>query len=229
MWTSEQPTSRRTPPPFTLQAIRARISQGVDATAGSAVDRLKFWLQMPTDSMFQGMMDNDCQVRAQRVGASLSPGTVGLYEPSALSVLSGIEGKWAAVDEAVKAGRAAIINGSTGHVGGSESRFKNADDTGFHVIVFLAVGQEPSGRRYYLGFDPDVSATLESRKKWIPMVVGATATKVQAFGNAKSIEVIKAMILGDSPDGFGPLARKYYVETDKALPKITYAKEPSKA
>lgn len=61
------------------------------------------------------------------------------------------------------------------------------------------------------------------------MVVGATATKVQAFGNAKSIEVIKAMILGDSPDGFGPLVRKYYVETDKALPKITYAKEPSKA
>src|ERR1044072_8215648 len=61
----------------TIQDIRARISQAVDATAGPVLDRLKCWLQMPTDSMFTGMMDSDCQGRAQRVGALLSPGAEG--------------------------------------------------------------------------------------------------------------------------------------------------------
>ncbi|MFD5898971.1 hypothetical protein [Streptomyces sp. NPDC060366] len=207
----------------TIQAIRARISQAVDATTGPALDRLKFWLQMPTDSMFMGMLDNDCQVRAQRVGALLSPGARGLYESSDLSVPLEIAGKWAAVDEAVKADRAVIINGSTGHVGGSESKFNNKRNTGFHVIVFLAVGQEPSGRRYYLGFDPDVSATAESRAKWKPLVLGGTEARAQKFDEAKSLQVVKAMILGDSQDGFGPLVRKYYVETDKAFPRIVHA------
>ncbi|MFD3920815.1 hypothetical protein [Streptomyces sp. NPDC058595] len=207
----------------TTQAIRARISQAVDATAGPVLDRLKFWLQMPTDSMFMGMMDKDCRVRAQRVGAPLSPGARGLYEPSDLSVPLGIEGKWAAVDEALKADRAVVINGSTGHVGGSESKFRNKHNTGFHVIVFLAFGQEPSGARYYLGFDPDVSATAESRAKWKPLVLGGTETRAQKFDDAKSVEVVKAMILGDPQDEFGPLVRKYYVETDEAFPQIKHA------
>jgi hypothetical protein len=211
----------------TIQAIRAQISQAVDAAAGPVLDRLKFWLQMPADSMFTGMMDNDCQVRAQRAGALLSPGAGGLYVPSDLSVALKIEGKWAAIDKAVKADRAAIINGSTGHVGGGESMFNNERNTGFHVIIFLAVGQEPSGRRYYLGFDPDVSATAESRAKWNSLVVGETETETeteaQKFDDAMGIQVIKAMILGDSHDGFGPLVRKYYVETDKAFPKIIRA------
>lgn len=204
----------------TIQAIRARISQAVDATPGPVLDRLKAWLQMPTDSMFMGMMDNDCQVRAQRVGALLSPGAGGLYEPSDLSVPLTIESKWAAVSEAVQADRAVFINGSTGHVGGSESKFNNKLNSGFHVIVFLAVGQEPSERSYYLGFDPDVSATAESRAKWKPLVLGGTEARVGKFDDAKSTQVLKAMILGDSQDGFGPLVRKYYVDTHKAFPKI---------
>ncbi|MFD5629112.1 MULTISPECIES: hypothetical protein [unclassified Streptomyces] len=207
----------------TIQDIRARISQAVDATAGPVFERLKFWLQMPTDSMFTGMVDNDCKVRAQRVGTRLSSGAGGLYESSDLSVSLGIEGKWAAIEEAVKADRAVIVNGSTGHVGGRESKFNNKLNTGFHVIVFLAVGQELSGRRYYLGFDPDVSATVESRAKWKPLVVGSTDVKVKKFDDAKSVEVLKAMILGDAEDGFGPLVRKYYVETDKAFPAIIRA------
>ncbi|QHY98833.1 hypothetical protein SSPS47_27385 [Streptomyces sp. S4.7] len=207
----------------TIQDIRTRISQAVDATAGPVLDRLKFWLQMPTDSMFLGMMDNDCQVRAQRVGAQLSPGAGGPYGSSDLSVPLEIEGRWAAVDEAVKGDRAVIIKGSTGHVGGGESKFNNQLNTGFHVIVFLAVGQEPAGRRYYLGFDPDVSATAESRAKWKPLVLGGTEARAQRFDDAKSVQVVKAMILGDAQDAFGPLVRKYYVETDKAFPKIVHA------
>ncbi|NNN35365.1 hypothetical protein HLK59_34355 [Streptomyces sp. S3(2020)] len=195
------------------------ISQAVDATAGSVLERLKFWLQMPADSMFTKMMDNDCQVRADRVGTVLSPVATGPHDPSGLSLPAGLEAKWAAVDQAVKANRAVVIKGSTGHVGGNASKFT----TSFHVIVFLAVSQVGSERRYYLSFDPDVSATAESREKWKPLVLGSTEAKTQKFTDAKSVEVIKAMILGDSQDGFGPLVRKYYVETDKAFPQIVHA------
>ncbi|MFK8906407.1 hypothetical protein [Streptomyces sp. YS-3] len=199
-----------------VQDIRDRISQAVDATVGSARDRLTCWLQIPIDSMFTKMIDSDCQGRARRVGALLSPET-GLHVPSDLSMPFEIEGKWAALEEAVKAGRAVFVNGPAEHVGGSASKFT----TGFHVIVFLAVGQELSGRRYYLGFDPDVSATAESRRMWQPLVLGETEKKVATFDDVKSVRIIKAMILGDAQDGFGPLIRKYYVETDKAFPKIS--------
>ncbi|MER6677312.1 hypothetical protein [Streptomyces sp. NPDC000983] len=112
------------------------------------------------------------------------------------------------------------ISGSTGHVGGSESKFNNERNTGFHVIVFLAVGQEPSGRRYFLGFDPDVSPMAASQTKWKPLVLGGTAARVQKFDDQKSVQVIKAMVLGDAENDLGPLVRKYYVQTDRAFPKV---------
>lgn len=207
----------------TIQAIRARISQAVDATRGPALDRLKYWLQMPTASTFTMMIDGNCQGRAKELGVLLSTLAGGLHEPSDLSKPAGIEGKWAAIDDAVKADRAVSIQGKTEHVSGSKSHFNKVENgLGFHVIVFLAVGQESSGRRYYLGFDPDVSATEESRKKWIPLVVGDTeGTVAKKVDDPRSIQIIKDMILGDSPDGFGPLVRKYYVETDKAFHKIS--------
>lgn len=204
--------------------IRERIFQAVDATTGTALDRLKCWLQMPADSTFAKMLDSDCQVRARRVGGLLSPGAGGLYEPSDLSVaIGGAQAKWTAVDKALTAERAVYVSGSTGHVGGAQSKFNNERNAGFHVIVFLAVGQETDGRGYYLGFDPDVSATKESQAAWKALVVGDTETKPQDFTAEKSLEVVKAMILGGAESGFGPLVRKYYVDTTKAFPKIIRA------
>ncbi|WP_327235294.1 hypothetical protein OG349_16355 [Streptomyces sp. NBC_01317] len=204
----------------TVKGVRERISKAVDATTGTALERLKCWLQMPTDSTFAKMSDNDCQVRARRVGGLLSPGEGGLCEPSDLSVAMGVPAKWAAIDKALKAERAVYVNGSTGHVGGVKSKFNNEGNVGFHVIVFLAVGQEKE-RGYYLGFDPDVSATTETQAAWKGLVVvGETETKPQDFTAAKSLEVVKAMILGSAETGFGPLVRKYYVDTTKAFPKI---------
>ncbi|MFD9082786.1 hypothetical protein ACFYYM_36640 [Streptomyces erythrochromogenes] len=208
----------------TVKEVRERISKAVDATAGTALERLKCWLQMPADSTFAKMSDSDCQVRARRVGGLLSPGAGGLYEPSDLSVaIGGVPAKWVAIDKAVKAERAVYVNGSTGHVGGAQSKFNNERNVGFHVIVFLTVGQETEGRGYYLGFDPDVSATTESRAAWKALVAGDTETKPQDFTAAKSLEVIKSMVLGSAEGGFGPLVRKYYVDTAKAFPKIIRA------
>lgn len=207
----------------TLKEIRDRISTAVDATEGTALERLKCWLQMPVDSTFAKMVDSDCQVRAKRVGGLLSPGAGGLYDPSDLSVGIGVPAKWTAIDKAVKAERAVYVNGSTGHVGGAQSKFNNERNAGFHVIVFLAVGKESDGRGYYLGLDPDVSATTEARAAWKALVAGDTETKPQDFTAAKSLEVVKSMILGSAEGGFGPLVRKYYVDTSKAFPKIIRA------
>ncbi|MEU3464547.1 hypothetical protein ABZ721_31930 [Streptomyces sp. NPDC006733] len=203
-----------------IKALRDLITQAVEATEGTAFAPLTFWLQMPASPEFKKMMDNDCQVRASRVASALSLETGGSYLPADLSVALGVPAKWAALDKAVSAGRVAIINGSTSHVGGSASKFNNERNTGFHVIVFLAVGKESTGRRFYLGFDPDVSSTAESQAKWKLLVTGDTAETAKTFDGKQSKQVVKAMILGDSETGFGPLVRKYYVDTDKAFPKI---------
>ena len=55
------------------------------------------------------------------------------------------------------------------------------------------------------------------------MVVVDPKVKAQRFDDAKSIQFIKSVILGDSQDGFGPLVRKWYVETNEAFPEIIYA------
>lgn len=207
----------------TIRNIKERISRAVDATRGTGPERLNCWLQMPTDSTFAGMSDSDCQVRAERVGGLLSRGAERLYKPSSLSVPINLPGKWAAIDEALRDERAVYVNGSPGHVGGAQSKFNNEHNIGFHVILFLAVGREAEGRGYYLGFDPDVSATTESRAAWKELVAGDTETKPQDFTAVRSLEIIKLMILGSAEGGFGPLVRKYYVDTTRTFPKIAYA------
>ncbi|MFJ2646180.1 hypothetical protein ACIO1C_05550 [Streptomyces sp. NPDC087420] len=206
----------------TVKVIRERISKGVAGTKGTALERLQWWLQMPADSTFGKMLDNDCQVRARRVGVLLSPGEKGLYEPAGLALAMNVPGKWKTIDGALEADRAVYLNGSTGHVGGTLSKFGNPENIGFHVIVFLAVGKETGGRGYYLGFDPDVSATTESRAAWKALVTGDTETKPQDFSAEKSLEVVKSMILGSAESGFGPLVRKYYVDTAKAFPPVRH-------
>ncbi|MEV7413849.1 hypothetical protein [Streptomyces sp. NPDC089919] len=203
-----------------VKDIRERIATAVDATTGTALARLTCWLQMPQDVTFAKMVDPDCKPRATRVGGLLS-GEGGLYEPADLSVALGVPAKWAAIDKALAADRAVFVSGSTGHVGGDKSKFLNDRGTGFHVIVFLAVGKESDGRVYYLGLDPDVSATKESREAWEGLVkVKSVETKPADFTAEKSVELVKAMILGTADGGFGPLVRKYYVDTTKAFPKV---------
>ncbi|MGK5529746.1 hypothetical protein [Streptomyces sp. URMC 129] len=207
-----------------IATLRARISQAIDNTvAATVLDRLKVWLQMPTDStFFTGMLDKLCEERAKNVGDRLSPGTGGLYNPADLSAALDIAAKWTGISDILHSDRAVTIKGPTGHVGGAKSTFNNTDGTGFHVIVLLATGQEHGGRHFFLGFDPDVSATTESRNTWIPFALGGSGTvaKVSAFTDAKCTQVIKAMILGNSQDGFGPLVRKYYVDTTAPFPAI---------
>ncbi|MER5883693.1 hypothetical protein ABT160_07680 [Streptomyces sp. NPDC001941] len=199
-----------------LKDIRDRIATAVDATDGSGLERLTCWLQMPVDSSFGKMMDSDCQGRGNRIGGLLSPAKGGLFKPADLGSVLVASAAWAGIDKALKAGSAVFVNGPAEHVGGATSKFTS----GFHVIVFLAVGKDTDESVYYLGLDPDVSATTESRKAWETLVSGKPETKPADFTPAKSLGVVRTMILGDAESGFGPLVRKYYVDTTAKFPKI---------
>ncbi|MFF3019411.1 hypothetical protein [Streptomyces sp. NPDC057939] len=200
-----------------LGDIRDRIANAVDATKGSTgLERLVCWLQMPVDSSFGKMKDSNCQGRAKGIGALLSPEKDGLFTPADLGSVLSAPAAWAGIDTALKAERAVYVNGPAEHVGGAKSKFTS----GFHVIVFLAVGKDADDRVYYLGLDPDVSATAESREAWTGLVAGEPETKPEDFTAAKSLGVVKSMILGAEEGGFGPLVRKYYVDTTAKFPKI---------
>ncbi|GAA3030118.1 hypothetical protein GCM10020229_46930 [Kitasatospora albolonga] len=144
-----------------IATLRDRLSQAIDDTvAATALDRAKVWLQMPVDStFFNGMLDSLCGERAKDLGERLSPGIGGLYNPADLAVAPDIAAKWEAIGGILHADRAVTLKGPTWHVGGAKSGFLTKDRSGFHVIVLLATGQEPGGRRFVLALDPDVSAT----------------------------------------------------------------------
>ncbi|MGW4645878.1 hypothetical protein [Kitasatospora sp. NPDC004289] len=208
-----------------IATLRGRLSQAIDDTvAATALDRAKVWLQMPVDStFFNGMLDSLCGERAKDLGERLSPGVGGLYNPADLAVAPDIAAKWEAIGGILHADRAVTLKGPTWHVGGAKSGFLTKDRSGFHVIVLLATGQEPGGRRFVLALDPDVSATVETQKAWIPWAVGGTVGRVSVYSDAKCTQVLKAMVLGGSPDGFGPLVRKYYVNPAEAFPPVKHA------
>lgn len=205
--------------PLTILEMRKKIADAVEATTGTAFKRLETWLQMPTDSTFKVAMDKNCKGRADDAGGRLSSdGKV--YKPTSLLATIDPKGTWKAIDTKLAAGQAATIEGASSHVCGDKSYFVNKEkDMGFHVIVFLSGGVDSDGGAFYLGFDPDVSGTEASRTKWNELVSASTKVK-ELEDTDESTKIIKAMLLGGSADGFGPLVRKYYVDTTKKFPPI---------
>ncbi|WP_424213750.1 hypothetical protein ACN20G_17655 [Streptomyces sp. BI20] len=204
-----------------LKDVRDRIATAVAATTGATgLKRLAYWLQVPETSEFKKMLDSNCHGRAEAIGGVLSSGEAGgLLTPADLGSVSSPAVTWAAIDTGLKAGRAVYVKGPAGHVGGGVSRFA----IGFHVIVFLAVGKESDGTVYYLGLDPDVSATTESRDAWKALVKapveGGAEVKPAEFTVEAGLAAVKTLILGDGDSGFGPLVRKYYVDTTAKFPR----------
>ncbi|MDA5285925.1 hypothetical protein [Streptomyces sp. Isolate_45] len=62
--------------------------------------------------------------------------------------------------------------------------------------------------------------TVSSNAGGSASVAGEPETKPEEFTAAKSLGVVKSMILGDEEGGFGPLVRKYYGDTTAKFPKI---------
>ncbi|MFJ2060024.1 hypothetical protein ACIOMM_29320 [Streptomyces sp. NPDC087908] len=216
-----------------VASLRARIGTAIDNSpapgTGTVLERLSFWLQLPVDTMFSGMLDRLCEARGQRVGTVLSSAAAGgLYHPADLAAAGDISAKWTAIGDRLHIDRAVTVKGPTDHVGGSQSLFLQKNGAGFHVIVLLATGTDdgPGGRPFFLAFDPDVSAERETRMAWTTkQTVGKTATKVPALTHADAVTIIKRMLLGTEPNGFGPLIRKYYVNTAEPFPSVSWAGE----
>ncbi|MBP2325154.1 hypothetical protein JOF56_005539 [Kibdelosporangium banguiense] len=55
--------------------------------------------------------------------------------------------------------------------------------------------------------------------EWKELVPEGTKIK-DLESTDQSTKILKAMLLGDSTHGFGPLIRKYYVDTTKKFPTI---------
>lgn len=214
-----------------VASLRTRIGAAIDNNpalgTGTVLDCVTFWLQLPTSTMFTGMLDRLCEARGKRVGTALSlPGAGGLYDPADLSAAGDITAKWTAISERLHAGRAVTVKGPTDHVGGLKSLFIQSNGAGFHVIVLLATGSDsgPGGRPFFLAFDPDVSAATEVRQAWTSKkTIGDTVTKVSVLNHTDAIAQIKLMLLGNDPNSFGPLIRKYYVDTAVPFPAISRA------
>jgi len=201
-----------------IKDVRERIEQAVEAVSGSASTHLTKWLQVPTDSSFKRAVDSDCRVRARAVGALLSPDGKP-YNPTSLSSSIAPKKNWEAIDKQLKSGYAVIVEGTPSHVCGEKSYFIIEGGIGFHVLVFLAVGIDSKERCFYLGFDPDVSATEDARARWTKIAPASVKT---IDDTDQSTKIIKVMLLGESPDVFGPLIRKYYVDTSKLFPGIRH-------
>ncbi|GAA0613196.1 hypothetical protein [Streptomyces crystallinus] len=214
-----------------VASLRTRIAAAIDNNpapgTGSVLDRVTFWLQLPTTTMFTGMLDKLCEARGARVANALSsPGAGGLYDPADLSAAADITAKWTAISERLHAGRAVTVKGPTDHVGGPRSLFIQPNGAGFHVIVLLATGNDggPDGRPFFLAFDPDVSAVTEARQTWTTKkTIGDTNAKVPALTAPEATAHIKLMLLGNDPNSFGPLIRKYYIDTAASFPAISRA------
>lgn len=212
-----------------VASLRTRIGAAIDnnpASGGSVLEHVTFWLQLPTTTMFTAVLDKRCIDRGKNVGNALSEPKK-LYEsPDLSSRVGSIEAKWAYIAKVLHEDRAVTLKGPTDHVGGPESLFIQPNEAGFHVIVLLATGSDGGlgERPFFLAFDPDVSATPEARQTWTTQkTTDETAEKVRALSHADAIAHIKLMLLGNDPNSFGPLIRKYYVDTAAKFPAISRA------
>lgn len=109
---------------------------------------------------------SDCHARA----ATYIPGAWGVATPSKVVAWDKLELKGIPIDAhqaaASKLGtgekpKIVALQVAAGWGGATTSRFG-----GFHWLLVVAVGETPSGRRFSVIFDPDVSATKESLTAW---------------------------------------------------------------
>jgi hypothetical protein len=136
-----------------------------------------------------------------------------------------IDQKWAAVATALNKGRALIIEGRGTEISGDQSNF--ADSKTFHAFVLLQSIEDRDGKKWFIGFDPDVSATTETRTLWNSLIRAAFRTqdeqlaswneKVRDLNGNALHEVLTKMILGTTPNGFGPLVRAYAIDRTRGL------------
>lgn len=204
-----------------LSEVRQRFERALGESDACTFLVLTKWLQAPVSN--DGKADSNCGERAKDLAPLLKGSDIAgeAYEPSSglsSNIGSPYPKKWELLENRLKEGRVAILKGPAGEVGGPRSVFEK----GFHVVLFLSTGNEDRTRKCYVGFDPDISATDDSRKLWGELVNENNTTNagVRNLEPIRLYQITKTMILGRGNAGVGPLIRKYYPDREKGLGKI---------
>lgn len=208
-----------------LAEVRGRFVAKLGQPLQCEFEKFKEWLQAyvgPGGNLLGG-----CNIRAE----ALAPVLTKAGEKSSLlaSMMKApgktFEEKWAAVETALNKGRALVIEGRGTEVSGDRSNFANF--TTFHAFVLLQVIEDGEKKKWFIGFDPDVSATTGTRELWNSLIRAAFKTEdvelgkwneqVKDLGRNKLHEILTTMVLGATASGFGPLVRRYAIDRTKGL------------
>ncbi|GAA4355510.1 hypothetical protein GCM10023165_47710 [Variovorax defluvii] len=208
-----------------LADLRGRFVAKLGQPLQCEFQKLKDWLQAYVGA--GGELLGGCNIRA----AALAPLLSKAGEKSGLlaSLLKApgktIEQKWAAAEDALNNGRALVIEGRGTEISGDKSKFANL--TSFHAFVLLQVVEDGERKKWFVGFDPDVSATTETRELWNSLIKAAFDTqdvdlgkwneKVKDLDRDRLHRILTTMILGTTAHGFGPLVRRYAIDRTKGL------------
>lgn len=169
-----------------LHAIRQLFETQLGASHKCSFDTLKFWLQAPV--LPTGKADSDCERRAANLAPLLSRSPKPYLRPNLSAKILGDSShqkRWELIDAAVTEGRVVYLYGPAPEVGSMSSVFR---DVGHHVVLLLSPGIEGKEEKYYVGFDPDISATEMSKNLWVRLIAAANAMNEEGgnrgFGGA---------------------------------------------
>ncbi|OUL98331.1 hypothetical protein [Variovorax sp. JS1663] len=208
-----------------LAELRGRFVAKLGQPLQCEFEKFKEWLQAYVGA--GGDLLGGCNIRAEALAPVLSKAgeKSGLLASMMRAPGKTIEQKWTAVEEALNKGRALVIEGRGTEISGDKSKF--ATFTSFHAFVLLQVIEDGEKKKWFIGFDPDVSATTETRDLWNSLIRAAFNTQDVELGKwnaqVKDLDrnalhgILTTMILGATASGFGPLVRRYAIDRTKGL------------
>jgi hypothetical protein len=208
-----------------LAGVRGRFVAKLGQPLQCEFEKFKEWLQAYVEP--GGKLLGGCGNRAKALAPLLTRDgeTSGVLTSMLKTPGKTIEEKWAAVETALNKGKALVIEGRGTEVSGDKSNFANFAT--FHAFVLLQVIEDGEKKKWFIGFDPDVSATTGTRDLWSSLIRAAFKTEdvelgkwneqVKDLDRDKLHEILTTMILGATAGGFGPLVRRYAIDMTKGL------------
>lgn len=208
-----------------LTGVRGRFVAKLGSASDCTFDKLTQWLQAYVDP--GGQLLGKCLVRAEALAPMLTKADQksGWLKTMMKAPTKTVPQRWEAVEAALSKGQALVIEGRGTEISGDQSKF--AKSTGFHAFVLLQVIEDGDGKKWFVGFDPDVSATAETQRLWNNSIRAAFDTEDEDLGKwndkvkdlkaDKLYEILTTMVLGTTTSGFGPLVRRYAIDTTKEL------------
>jgi hypothetical protein len=195
-----------------LATARQTFKEHLVADATKNKTLLKTWLQHPDTGEAGTRADGNCVNRAKGLSQILG-GSATVYDPSVDTKIDPFAAKWGKIDKLLEQKKVVPITGQATFVGGEKSTFTQKNS--HHVVILVAKGHDSEGD-FYVVFDPDINATEASQEAWTDALAGR---KLANLSVPDQEALISTMLFDETGAGFGPLFRKYYIETKEPFPK----------